>query len=153
MIMPEGISYITFFLDQEEYAIELSQVKEVIAYRPLTWVPKMGEFIKGLLNLRGIILPVFDLRIKFDLPPKVYDSHTVILVLELAGRLMGVIVDTASDVIELSLESIQPTPQFSTPVKTDYIKGIGTREDRMIILLEAERLLSEQEIEALDQAG
>lgn len=147
------IQYITFFLDQEEYALELLKIKEIIAFRPLTRVPRMGGFIKGILNLRGVILPVFDPRKKFDLPPRPYDPHTVILILELAGRLVGLIVDTASDVVDLTPEAIQPTPAFSTPIQSDYIQGIGSIEDRLVILLNADRLLNEQEIEALDKTG
>lgn len=152
-MMGEIIQYITFFLDQEEYALELLKIKEIIAFRPLTRVPRMGGFIQGILNLRGVILPVFDPRKKFDLPPRPYDPHTMILILELAGRLVGLIVDTASDVVDLTPEAIQPTPDFSAPIQSDYIQGIGSVEDRLVILLNADRLLNEQEIEALDKAG
>ncbi|MFH0786315.1 MAG: chemotaxis protein CheW [Pseudomonadota bacterium] len=145
--------YITFFLDQEEYALELLKIKEIIAYHPLTRVPRMGGFIKGILNLRGVILPVFDPREKFGLPPRPYESHTVILILELAGRLLGLIVDEASDVIDLAPEVIQPTPDFSTSIQSEYIQGIGTIEDRLVVLLNADRLLNEQEIEALDKTS
>jgi purine-binding chemotaxis protein CheW len=143
--------YITFFLDQEEYALELLKIKEIIAFRPLTRVPGMGEFIKGILNLRGVILPVFDPREKFDLPARPYDNHTVIFIVELAGRLVGLIVDMASDVIDLDQQTIQPTPAFSTPVQSDYIQGIGSIENRLVILLNVDRLLDEQEIAALDK--
>jgi purine-binding chemotaxis protein CheW len=145
--------YITFFLDQEEYALELLKIREIIAFRPLTRVPRMGGFIKGILNLRGVILPVFDPREKFGLPPRPYEGHTVILILELAGRLLGLIVDEASDVIDLAPEVIQPTPAFSTPIQSDYIQGIGSIEDRLVVLLNADCLLNEQEIEALDKTG
>ena len=148
-----SFQYITFFLDQEEYALELLKIKEIIAFRPLTRVPGMGGFIKGILNLRGVILPVFDPREKFALPPRPYEAHTVILILELAGRLVGLIVDRASDVVDLAQESIQPPPAFSTPIQKDYIQGIGSVEDRLVILLNADRLLNEQEIEALDKTG
>lgn len=148
--MTEPVQYITFFLDQEEYALELLKIKEIIAFRPLTRVPRMGGFIKGILNLRGVILPIFDPREKFGLPSRIYDPHTVIMILELAGRLVGLIVDSASDVIDLAPEAIQPTPSFSTSIQSDYIQGIGSIEDRLVILLNADRLLNEQEIEALD---
>jgi len=149
--MSDTIQYITFFLDQEEYALELLKIKEIIAFRHLTRVPRMGGFIKGILNLRGVILPVFDPREKFGLPSRAYDSHTVIFIMELAGRLVGLIVDMASDVIDLAPEAIQPTPAFSTPIQSDYIQGIGSIEDHLVILLNADRLLDEQEIAALDK--
>ena len=145
------IQYISFFLDQEEYALELLKIKEIIAFHPLTRVPRMGGFIKGILNLRGVILPVFDPREKFGLPARPYDAHTVIFIMELVGRLVGLIVDMASDVIDLDPQTIQPTPAFSTPVQSDYIQGIGSIEDRLVILLNADRLLDEQEIAALDK--
>lgn len=151
--MNQITQYITFFLDQEEYALELLKIKEIIAFRPLTRVPRMGGFVKGILNLRGVILPVFDPREKFDLPPRPDNIHSVILILELAGRLVGLMVDNASDVIDLTPEAIQPTPAFSTPIQSDYIQGIGSVEDRLVILLNADRLLNDQEIEALDKAG
>ncbi|MFA4915878.1 MAG: chemotaxis protein CheW [Syntrophales bacterium] len=151
--MADSIQYITFFLDQEEYALELLKVKEIIANRPLTRVPGMGGFIKGILNLRGVILPVFDPREKFDLPSRAYDSRTVILILELAGRLVGIVVDMASDVVDISPEAIQPTPAFSTPIETEYIHGITSIEDRLVIILNADRLLNEQDIDALDKTG
>jgi purine-binding chemotaxis protein CheW len=149
--MSDTIQYITFFLDQEEYALELLKIKEIIAFRPLTRVPRMGGFIKGILNLRGVILPVFDPREKFGLPSRAYNSHTVIFIMELAGRLVGLIVDMASDVIDLPKDDIQSTPAFSTPIQSDYIQGIGSIEDRLVVLLNAERLLDEQEIAALDK--
>jgi purine-binding chemotaxis protein CheW len=151
--MGKIIQYITFFLDQEEYALELMKIKEIIAFRPLTRVPRMGGFIKGILNLRGVILPVFDPREKFGLSPRPYDPHTMIMILELAGRLVGLIVDTASDVVDLLPEAIQPTPAFSTPIQSDYIQGIGSMEDRLVVLLNADRLLNAREIEALDKTG
>ncbi len=149
--MAEKVQYITFFLDQEEYALELLKVKEIIPFRPLTRVPLLGGFIQGILNLRGVILPVFDPRNKFGLPPRTYDPHTVIFILELAGRLFGLIVDAASDVIEVAPEDIQPTPAFSSLIRGEYLQGVCSWDDRLIILLNAERLLSEQEMAALDQ--
>jgi purine-binding chemotaxis protein CheW len=151
--MTETIQYITFSLDQEEYALELLKVKEIIAYRPLTRVPNLGEFIRGVLNLRGVILPVFDPRKKFDLPPRESSPQAVILILEIAGRLMGLLVDAAHDVLDLAPEAIQPPPAFSTPIQRAFIKGIGTKESGLIIILDADRLLNEEEIEALDKTA
>jgi purine-binding chemotaxis protein CheW len=150
--MSEKVQYITFLLDREEYALELLKVKEIIAYRSLTRVPRMGGFIKGILNLRGVIIPVFDPREKFGLSARDYDAHTVIFILELAGRLFGLIVDAASDVIELETKDVQPTPAFSTPIQSDYIQGIGSVEDRLVILLNADCLLNDQEMAALDKS-
>ena len=151
--MAETLQYITFFLDHEEYALELLKVKEIIAYRPLTRVPRLGEFIKGILNLRGVIIPVFDPRKKFDLPPRENGPQSVIIIVELAGRLMGLLVDAAHDVLDLTPEEIQAPPAFSTPIQSAYIKGIGTKESGLVILLDADRLLNDEEIEALDKTG
>lgn len=148
--MSEKVQYITFFLDQEEYALELLKIREIIAYRPLTRVPGLGGFVQGILNLRGVVIPVFDPREKFGLPRRDYDPHSVIFILELAGRLMGLVVDSACDVIDLDPKDIQPTPAFSTPIERSYIQGIGSADGRMIVLLDADRLLNEQELAALD---
>lgn len=148
--MPDKVQYITFLLDQEEYALELLKIREIIAFRPLTRVPGLGGFIKGILNLRGVIVPVFDPREKFGLPRRDYDPHTVIFILELMGRLMGLVVDSACDVIELHPQDIQPTPAFSTPIAREYIRGIGSVDERMVVLLDADGLLNDQELAALD---
>jgi purine-binding chemotaxis protein CheW len=100
-----------------------------------------------------VIIPVFDPRKKFDLPPRENGPQAVIIIVELAGRLMGLLVDAAHDVLDLTPEEIQAPPAFSTPVQSAYIKGIGTKESGLVILLDADRLLNDEEIEALDKTG
>ncbi|MDP2798799.1 MAG: chemotaxis protein CheW [Deltaproteobacteria bacterium] len=142
--------YVTFYLDDEEYGIEINKIREIIGYRRFTRVPGVKNIVRGLVNLRGVIFPVFDLRLKFNLPPKEYNKFSVIFVLEIAGRIMGIIVDTTSDVISLSPAEILPTPRLSPSVRTEYIRAVAQRDDRLIILLDLERILDEKELEELD---
>ncbi len=144
--------YVTFYLDDEEYGVEIQKIKEIIGYRPSTRIPGFKNLVKGMINLRGVIFPLFDLRHKFNLPPKQYDKFSVIFVVEIAGRIMGVIVDTASDVISLSPEEILPTPNLSPSIRTEYLKAVAQQDDRLIVLLDLERILSEKELEELDAA-
>ncbi len=144
--------YITFFLDDEEYGIEILKIKEIIGYRRFTRIPGFGDVVKGMINLRGIIFPVFDLRLKFGLPSKEFTKYSVIFVVEIAGRIMGIIVDVTSDVISLDPKEIMPPPRLSPSIRTEYIKAVAQNGDRLIILLDLERILSEKELEELDAA-
>jgi purine-binding chemotaxis protein CheW len=112
----------------------------------------MRGFIKGIINLRGVILPVFDLRRKFHLSETTYTVFHSIIVMEILGRVMGVIVDEISDVVELYPEDVQPTVNLPPGVQTEYIKGIGNKEQELIILLDVDKILSPEELEILDAA-
>lgn len=142
--------YVTFMLDNEEYGVEILKVQEIIGYIGFTKLPNMPTFIKGVLNLRGTVVPVIDLRRKFHMENKDYDKFTVIMILEVAGRIMGIIVDSVSDVINLDEDDIQPTPSFSTKIRTDFIKSLGKKNEKFIIMLDMDRVLSEKELEATD---
>jgi len=148
--MAEETQYLTFTLDEEEYGIEILKVRELIGYQKLTKIPYTSSFIKGVINLRGTIIPVFDLRIKFNLKPKTYDKYTTIIVLEISGRVMGAIVDAVSDIIFLSSNDIQPTPSFPTAIRTEFITGIGKKDDRLIIILDIDKIFSLEELEDID---
>lgn len=148
--MSEETQYLTFILDKEEYGIEILKVREIIGYQKLTKIPYISGFIKGIINLRGTIIPVFDLRTKFDLELKAYDKYTTIIVLEISGRIMGAIVDAVSDITFLTSEEVQPTPSFPTAIRTEFITGIGKKDDRLIILLSIDRIFSMEELEDLD---
>jgi len=124
----------------------------VVSYRKITPLPNMRGFIKGIINLRGVILPVFDLRQKFHLSETTYTVFHSIIVMEILGRVMGVIVDEISDVVELYPEEVQPTANLPPGVQTEYIKGIGKKEHDLIILLDVDRLLRPEELEILDAA-
>lgn len=150
--MAEETQYLTFILDQEEYGIEILKVREIIGYQKLTKIPYVSGFVKGIINLRGTIIPVLDLRTKFSLEAKIYDKLTAIIVLEISGRIMGTIVDSVSDITSLSQDEVQPTPSFPTTIRTELIKGIGKKDGGLIILLDMDRILSPQELEDVDTA-
>jgi purine-binding chemotaxis protein CheW len=148
--MSEIQQYVIFSLDEQVYGIEILKLKEVVSYRKITPLPNMRGFIKGIINLRGVILPVFDLREKFRLAETTYTPFHSIIVMEILGRVMGVIVDEISDVVELFPEEVQATANLPPGVQTEYIKGIGKKEDSLIVLLDVDKLLSSEELEILD---
>jgi purine-binding chemotaxis protein CheW len=151
--MSEIQQYVIFSLDEQIYGIEILKIREVVSYRKITPLPNMRGFIKGIINLRGVILPVFDLREKFRLAETTYTSFHSIVVMEILGRVMGVIVDEISDVVELFPEEVQATANLPPGVQTEYIEGIGKKEHALIILLDVDKLLSPDELEILDGAA
>lgn len=150
--MSETQQYVIFSLNEQVYGIEILKIKEVISYRKITPLPNMVGFIKGIINLRGIVLPVFDLREKFSLSETTYTPFHTIIVMEISGRVMGVIVDEISDVVELVPEEVQATSNLPPDVQAEYIKGIGKKEDdyELIVLLNVDRVLSPEELEIID---
>ena len=133
--------YLTFRLGDEEYGIDILKVQEIRGYEQPTRIANAPEFIKGVVNLRGTIVPVIDLRLKLRLDEARYDAFTVMIVLNVEDRVVGIVVDSVSDVIPLNAEQIRPTPEFGAAVDTRFISGIGTQDDRMLILLDIETLL------------
>ena len=148
--MSETQQYVIFSLSEQVYGIEILKIKEVVSYRTITPLPNMRGFIQGIINLRGVILPVFDLREKFQLPLTDYTVNHAIIVMEILGRIMGVVVDEISDVVELFPEEVQATVNLPPGVQREYMKGIGKKEDDLIVLLDVDRLLSPDELEILD---
>ncbi|MFO1289049.1 MAG: chemotaxis protein CheW [Nitrosomonas sp.] len=134
--------FLTFRLGNEEYGIEILKVQEIRGYDTITQIANAPEFIKGVVNLRGIIVPIIDMRIKFNLGEATYDRFTVVIILNLSGRVVGIVVDGVSDVIGLDAEQVRPTPEFGGVLNTEYIMGLGTVDDRMLILLDIEKLMS-----------
>jgi len=134
--------FLTFRLGNEEYGIEILKVQEIRGYDTITQIANAPEFIKGVVNLRGIIVPIIDMRIKFNLGEATYDRFTVVIILNLSGRIVGIVVDGVSDVIGLNAEQVRPTPEFGGVLNTEYIMGLGTVDDRMLILLDIEKLMS-----------
>jgi purine-binding chemotaxis protein CheW len=147
-----GTQYVVFSINQQIFGIELFKIKEVLSYRKVTPLPQAEEFVKGIINLRGAVIPVFDLREKFNLPAKEYTSFHVIIVVEIAGRIMGVIVDEILDVLEILPEEFQTTGNLPSNLQREYLKGVGKKQDEMIILLDIDRLLSPEELELVDAA-
>jgi purine-binding chemotaxis protein CheW len=138
--------YVTFQLGTETYGISILKLNEIIAYQNCTNIPKVPSFIKGVLNLRGIVVPVIDLRERFGMQIKDYDQFTVIMILDVSGRIMGLVVDAVSDVITLNKEDIKPRPHFSTGIFTEFIFGMGIKDQKFVILLDVDRLLSDEEL-------
>ncbi|PZU28604.1 MAG: chemotaxis protein CheW [Stenotrophomonas sp.] len=136
-----GGEYLSFTLGNEHYGVDILKVQEIRGYDAVTRVPDAPDYIKGVINLRGTIVPVIDLRLKLRLDEARYDAFTVMIVLNVEDRVVGIVVDSVSDVIPLNAEQIRPTPEFGAAVDTRFISGIGTQDDRMLILLDIETLL------------
>ena len=134
--------FLTFTLGDEEYGVDILKVQEIRGYDTVTSLPDAPEFIKGVINLRGTIVPVLDLRLKFNLSKAEYNDFTVMIILNVADRVVGIVVDGVSDVIDLPEDAIRPTPEIGGTVETQYITGIGTLDNRMLILLDIERLIT-----------
>lgn len=134
--------YLTFRLDQEEYGIDILKVQEIRGYEPPTRVANAPNFIKGVVNLRGTIVPIVDMRLKFNCAKAEYDSFTVVIVLNLRSRIVGIVVDSVSDVMELPPESLRPAPDIDSVIDSASVLGLGSLGDRMLILLDIERLMS-----------
>jgi purine-binding chemotaxis protein CheW len=145
-----GTQYVVFSINQQFFGIEIFKIREVLSYREITPLPQMEGFIKGIINLRGAVIPVFDLREKFNMPSVEYTHFHVIIVIEISGRIMGVIVDDISDVLEILPEEFQTTGNLPSNVRREYLKGVGKKDDKMIILLDMDHLLSSEELELAD---
>ncbi len=141
--------YVSFNIGDEIFGIEVMKAQEVLGKIELTSVPKTMPYMKGVIDLRNTIVPIIDLRIKFGIEEKDYDLDTVTLITEIKGYLIGLIVDSVSDVISLSLELIQNTPHFSSEIDTDAVKGIGKHNDKIIIIIDVDRIFSPEELKLL----
>ena len=145
--------FLTFRLGAESYGIEILKVQEIRGYEAPTAIANAPAFIKGVINLRGVIVPILDLRIKFRLSEAKYDEFTVVIILNVAGRVVGVVVDSVSDVLTLASDAIRPTPEFaSSTFDTKYITGLGTVDEQMIILLDIEKLMTGADMALVDSA-
>jgi purine-binding chemotaxis protein CheW len=134
--------YVTFLVGEETYGVSVIKVQSINEMIEITHVPKALSFIKGVINLRGAVIPVIDMRRKFNLPPKEYDSFTVILIVEVKGRLIGMIADAVSDVVSFPVSGIKTNINFSARVDTDSIEGVGMSGDSLIILLDVDTFLN-----------
>ncbi len=142
--------FLTFALGNEEYGIDILKVQEIRGYDAVTRIANTPPYIKGVMNLRGTIVPIVDLRIRFKLGEPSYDQFTVVIILNLHGRTMGVVVDGVSDVIALTTEQIRPAPDFGATVDTRYLTGLGAIEERMLILLDIEKLMTSGDLALID---
>ena len=148
-----GGEFLTFTLGKEEYGMDILKVQEIRGYDAVTAIANTPAFIKGVINLRGIIVPIVDLRIKFNLSKVDYDQFTVVIILNLSKRVVGVVVDSVSDVLTLTTDQIKAAPSLSTSLDTKYIMGLGTVEQRMLILVDIERLMSSRDMELMDEVA
>jgi purine-binding chemotaxis protein CheW len=144
--------YLTFRLGAEEYGIDILRVQEIRSYEEPTRIANSPNFIKGVVNLRGVIVPVVDLRIKLGCESVEYNGFTVVIVLNVKGRVVGAVVDSVSDVLELARDQINPAPEMSTTVDTTFITGIASVGDRMLILMDIESLMSSADMGLIDSA-
>jgi purine-binding chemotaxis protein CheW len=146
-----GSEYLAFTLGSEEYGIDILKVQEIRGYEAVTRIANAPEFIKGVINLRGIIIPVVDMRIKFNLGTPTYDQFTVVIILNIGGRIMGMVVDSVSDVTTLQPDQVKPAPEMGTAFNSDYLVGLGTVDERMLILIDIDKLMSSSEMGLLDK--
>ncbi|WPB57795.1 chemotaxis protein CheW [Xylophilus sp. GOD-11R] len=134
--------YLTFRLDKEEYGIDILKVQEIRGYEPPTRIANAPAFIKGVVNLRGTIVPIVDMRLKFNCENADYNSFTVVIILNLRNRVVGIVVDSVSDVLELSPDQIKAAPDIESVIDNGCILGLGSVGERMLILLDIEKLMS-----------
>lgn len=150
----EDNKFLTFELGEENYAIPILKVKEIIGMMDITTVPRLPDFIKGVINLRGQIIPVIDLRLKFGLQERAYDDRTSIIVMELESenitRTSGIVVDTVQEVLDIDSKDIEPPPQYGTDVDQAFLTGLGKVDDKVIMLLNVDKILSTGEMQDID---
>ncbi|WNN54727.1 chemotaxis protein CheW (plasmid) [Hafnia alvei] len=146
-----GQEYLVFRLGSEEYGIEILKVQEIRGYDRVTRIANTPNFIAGVTNLRGAIVPIVDLRVKFQLPFAEFNENTVVIVLNLGARIVGIVVDGVSDVLSLNAEQIKPAPDFTVTLSSEYLLGLGALDDRMLILVDIEKLLNSEEIELVEK--
>ena len=156
MVDREG-KYLTFVLNEEEYGIGILKIKEIIGMMPITTVPQTPEFVKGVINLRGKVIPIVDLRARFGMKPIDYTERTCIIVVEIEGpagmMMIGIVVDAVSEVLNIKDEEIEDTPTFGAKLNTDYILGMAKMEGGVKILLDIDRVLTADEITTLRNAA
>ncbi len=145
--------YLTFFLAGEEYGLEILKVQEIFGIMDVTPVPRTPDFIKGVINLRGKVIPVVELRTKFEMETIDYTEETCIIVVQTHGLHMGIVVDKVSEVMDIAAGDIEDAPSFGEEVRTDFILGIGKAEGRVRLLLDIDRVLSSGDVSALEVAA
>ncbi len=142
--------YLTFYLEDEKYGINIHNIREIIAYMRTTKIPKTPHYVKGVMNLRGNIIPVIDTRMKFNLPEAEAQMHTAIVIVQLSSISIGFVVDMVDEVLSVSDDLISDTPKFGTKIDTDYIKHMVRSKDEVVMVLNLDKLMSEQELEMYD---
>lgn len=147
------IQLVTFKIGVEEFGVDILRVQEIIRMMPITKVPNAPAFVEGVINLRGKVIPVIDMRKRFDMPPTKYSDQTRIEVMNLQGQVVGFVVDAVSEVLRIKESTIEPPPPVVAGIGSEYMKGVGKLEDRLLILLDLDKLLDEKELSSLATVG
>jgi purine-binding chemotaxis protein CheW len=149
--MPKPLEFLAFTLGQEEYGIDIQKVQELSGYDAVTRIANAPDYIKGVLNLRGVIVPIIDMRIKLGLGAPSYDQFTVVIILNFSGRTVGMVVDRVSDVTTLTPEQVKPAPRMGPALDIDYVIGLGVLDGRMLILADIDKLMSGSEVGLIEK--
>lgn len=147
-----GQQYVTFYLNDEIYAVDAMSVQEIMELSNITKVPHLPDFFKGVINLRGTIIPVVDLKLKFEMASNGYRKHTCVIITEFSNGVMGLIVDAVSDVLYIPEKAVSDTPSFGTQVNTDFIRGMARVSDNLVLVLNIDKVLSEADTLSLNEA-
>ncbi len=143
------LQLVTFSIGSEEFGVNILKVKEIIRTMEITKVPRAPDFVEGVINLRSIVIPIIDLRCRFELEAKEADSNTRIIVIEISEILIGFVVDSVSEVLRIPISTVEPPPPVVAGLDSDYVSGVGKLKDRLLILLDLDRLLSTEDMEFL----
>ena len=146
----EGSQYLTFTLGEEDYGIEILRVQEIKGYTGITPIPNTPRHVRGVMNLRGTVIPVVDLRVKFGMAEKEYDKFTVTIVVTVRDKVVGLVVDAVSDVLDIPAGQMRPAPDLGTRTDTRFISGMATMGDKLVVMLDIDRLLGEDELSAVN---
>lgn len=146
----QRLEFLTFTLGDEHYGLDIMQVKEIRGYEPVTKIANAPSFIKGVLNLRGDIVPIVDLRLKFAVGDATYNEFTIVIMLHIGERIVGIVVDAVSDVINISSDEVKPPPQFGVAFDSQYLYGLAPVHEQMVILLNIEKLITSSELGLFD---
>jgi purine-binding chemotaxis protein CheW len=146
------LQQLTFSLADEEYGVDILAVREIRGWSRVTRIPQAPAYLLGVLNLRGAIVPVMDLRLRFGLQRETYGDNTVVIIVAIAERLFGIVVDAVSDVVDIDTAAVKPVPDMGVVVDTRYLKGLATHAERMVMLLDVEKLMRPEDVETLDAA-
>ncbi len=153
----ESTQYLTFTLDEELFALDIAKVREVLDYTSITKVPQTPDFMRGVINLRGSVVPVVDMRSKFNMPVAETTVNTCIIIVEVdidgEGTVLGAMADSVQEVLDLGPDQIEPPPRIGTKLKTDFIKGMGKRDDQFVIILDIDKVFSASELAMVSDAG
>ncbi|MBT2785893.1 MULTISPECIES: chemotaxis protein CheW [unclassified Halomonas] len=149
----ENREFLVFSLGDEEYAIDILKVQEIRGYENVTRIANAPDFIKGVTNLRGVIVPIIDLRIKFHFDKVEYGGQTVVIVVNVADRVVGIVVDGVSDVMTLTPDQIKPAPEFGVTLSSDFLSGLGSLDDRMLVLVDIDKLLTSDEMALVESTS